>query len=671
MGEPLPTRWQRLLVGLDESSARRVSAARASGVELGPVTGGLDRLEAARHAVHESWPAAPELFEALDLALEELAARVALTPFETDLLAVALAADVDPSFATALDGLGPGSRSDDRPAVAPVLEVLGAPNVHPAVRRALGPAGRLHRTGLLRLRGSGPYLARQLVLPDRVVAHLLGDLEPDPELESCLFRPQPLDLPGTARLAALWAAGQTLVWVTGAQGTAGVAMAVGAARALDRPGLAVELSRVRPAERSDRLAAAVLEAVLQGAALIVTGLFASGLFGSGPESDVRAGPDGGSADPGPVDLVQRLGAAGIAVAVVAAETWDPDWAHWLPPTVVAPRLDSALRRDLWSSHLDPEDPCAQEIWRDLTALQVTPEEISVVAALARADTGDRLGAQDLARAARRLADRTGSARRSGVTLDDLVLPLQTRSELDSMVNWVRNRDQVLAQGPLTGKGKGRGIAALFAGGPGTGKTYAAQAVAGTLGLDLYQVDLTSVVDKYIGESERRLSRVFATAERLNCVLFFDEADALFGTRSSVQDARDRYANIGVSYLLQRLEEFDGVVVLATNLRGNLDSAFTRRLHFVLHFPDPDEAARAQLWRTHLGHVAETDPDDPVDVEKLAAAADVAGGAVRNAVLTAAFAAFEDNDGRVGQRHLTAALDRELRKLGRRGISAEK
>jgi SpoVK/Ycf46/Vps4 family AAA+-type ATPase len=359
------------------------------------------------------------------------------------------------------------------------------------------------------------------------------------------------------------------------------------------------------------------------------------------------------------------------VAVVAAETWDPDWAPWLPPTVVAPRLDPALRRELWSSHLDPEVPCAPEIWRDLTALHVTPEEISVVAALAQANAGDRLGAQDLARAARRLADRTGSARRSGVTLDDLVLPLQTRSELDSMVNWVRNRDQVLAQGPLTGKGKGRGIAALFAGGPGTGKTYAAQAVAGTLGLDLYQVDLTSVVDKYIGESERRLSRVFATAERLNCVLFFDEADALFGTRSSVQDARDRYANLGVSYLLQRLEEFDGVVVLATNLRGNLDSAFTRRLHFVLHFPDPDEAARAQLWRTHLGHVAETDPDDPVDVEKLAAAADVAGGAVRNAVLTAAFAAFEDNGGRVGQRHLTAALDRELRKLGRRGIAPEK
>ncbi|HST83762.1 MAG TPA: AAA family ATPase [Kineosporiaceae bacterium] len=665
MGEPLPMRWQRLLDGLDEATGRRAPARTA---EPTSAPGGLDLLEAARYSVHEAWLSAPELFEALDLALTELSARMPLTPFETDLLAATLAADIDPAFASALDALSPGPRSSDRPAVAPILEVLGAPNVHPAVRRALGPGGRLHRTGLLRLRGSGPFLGRHPVLPDRVVTHFLGDPEPDSALEFLLVRPEPLDLPGSERVAALWATGQTLIWVTGAQSTAGVSMAAGAGRRLERPCLAVDLSRVHSSERLDRLDAAILEAVLQGAALIVTGLFGSGPLGGGPETEPSAGLATGSGDgPTPADLVHRLSQTGIAVAVVAAESWDPDWAPWLPPTLIAPRLDPDLRRALWQAHIDPERPSSPEIWRDLIALHVTPEEISRVAALAQAEAGGPPGPQDLVQAARRLADRAGAARRSGVTLDDLVLPPQTRSELDGLVSWVRNRDQVLAQGPLTGKGKGRGIAALFAGGPGTGKTYAAQAVAGTLGLDLYQVDLTSVVDKYIGESEKRLSRVFATAERLNCILFFDEADALFGTRSSVQDAHDRYANIGVSYLLQRLEEFDGVVVLATNLRGNLDSAFTRRLHFVLHFPDPDDAARAQLWRTHLGHLAETDPDDPVDVEKLAAAADIAGGSVRNAVLTAAFTAFEDNGGRVGQRHLTAALDRELRKLGRRGV----
>jgi hypothetical protein len=666
MGEPLPLRWQRLLDGLDEATGRRAPARTA---EPGPATGGLDLLEAARYSVHEAWLGAPELFEALDLSLTELSARISLSPFETDLLAATLAADIDPAFAAALEVLSP--TSSDRPAVAPVLEVLGAPNVHAAVRRALSPAGRLHRTGLLRLRGSGPFLRRHLVLPDRVVSHVLGDPEPDPALEFLLVRPQPLDLPGSERVAALWAAGQTLIWVTGAQSTAGVSMIAGAAQRLECQCLAVDLSRIRSAERLDRLDAAVLEAVLQGAALIVTGLLGNQPSGGAPETGPGAGSAGGSGDGlTPADLVHRLGQAQIAVAVVAGETWDPDWAQWLPPTLVAPRLDPALRRTLWQAHVDPELPSSPENWRDLIALQVTPEEIWRVAALAQAEAGGPLGPQHLVQAARRLADRAGAARRSGVSLDDLVLPPQTRSELDGLVSWVRNRDQVLAQGPLTGKGKGRGIAALFAGGPGTGKTYAAQAVAGTLGLDLYQVDLTSVVDKYIGESEKRLSRVFATAERLNCVLFFDEADALFGTRSSVQDAHDRYANIGVSYLLQRLEEFDGVVVLATNLRGNLDSAFTRRLHFVLHFPDPDDAARAQLWRVHLGHLAETDPDDPVDVEKLSAAADIAGGSVRNAVLTAAFTAFEDNGGRVGQRHLIAALDRELRKLGRRGIGPE-
>ena len=646
MGDSLPTRWQRILTGLDEATDRRTAAHDHA-----------NRRESARRAVQQAWAAAPDLFDALELALEQLSTHAGLTPFETDLLAVALAADIDPAFATALHGLGPDSPSE-RPAVLAVLEVLGVPNVHPAVRRALGPAGRLPRTGLLRLTGSGPFLHRSPAVPDRVVRHLLGDLEPDPVLEFCLVPAQPLDLPGGDELVALWAAGQSLVWITGPPGTAGVAMAAGAARALDRPVVAVDLARVAPAGRLDRLTAAVLEAVLAGAVLIV-----SGLFESEPQPDAADGSDD-------VDLVRRLAVASIPVGIVSGTTWDPGWTPGLPPTLVAPRLDPDRRRELWSAHLDPERPSSPATWRDLTTLQVTPEEIQVVAARAHADAGDRLEVQDLVHAARRLTDRTGTARRSGVSLDDLVLPAPTRAELERFVNWVRNRDQVLAQGPLTGKGKGRGIAALFAGGPGTGKTYAAQAVAGTLGLDLYQVDLTSVIDKYIGESERRLSRVFATAERLNCVLFFDEADALFGSRSSVQDAHDRYANIGVSYLLQRLEEFDGVVVLATNLRGNLDSAFTRRLHFVLHFPDPDEAARAHLWRTHLAHVAETDPDDPVDVEKLAAAAEIAGGAVRNAVLTAAFAAFEDNAGRVGQRHLTAGLDREQRKLGRRGVGPD-
>ena len=138
-------------------------------------------------------------------------------------------------------------------------------------------------------------------------------------------------------------------------------------------------------------------------------------------------------------------------------------------------------------------------------------------------------------------------------------------------------------------GKGTGIAALFTGAPGTGKTLAAHVIADNIGLDLMQVDLSGVIDKYIGETEKNLERVFAEAESLNVVLFFDEADALFGRRSEVKDAKDRYANQEVSYLLQRMEHFNGITILATNLRGNLDPAFSRRMHFIIHFPDPDVA----------------------------------------------------------------------------------
>ena len=144
--------------------------------------------------------------------------------------------------------------------------------------------------------------------------------------------------------------------------------------------------------------------------------------------------------------------------------------------------------------------------------------------------------------------------------------------------------------------RGRGITALFAGDSGTGKTMSAEVIAGDLGLDLYVIDLSTVVDKYIGETEKNLERIFTEADRVNGVLLFDEADALFGKRSEVQDAHDRYANVEVAYLLQRMETFDGLAVLTTNLRANIDEAFTRRLDAIVDFPMPEEDDRRRLWR---------------------------------------------------------------------------
>jgi hypothetical protein len=176
---------------------------------------------------------------------------------------------------------------------------------------------------------------------------------------------------------------------------------------------------------------------------------------------------------------------------------------------------------------------------------------------------------------------------------DLMLSPATRQSLDRILGWTRNRAEVRARHRFLAAGGGsRGVAVLFTGPPGTGKTLAAQAVANELGVELLTVDLSAVVDKYIGETEKNLERVFRSAEILNCVLFFDEADALFGSRTQVTDARDKYANQETAWLLQRIETFDGLAILATNLRANLDRAFTRRLNFVVPFDAPGPAGPA-------------------------------------------------------------------------------
>jgi SpoVK/Ycf46/Vps4 family AAA+-type ATPase len=202
--------------------------------------------------------------------------------------------------------------------------------------------------------------------------------------------------------------------------------------------------------------------------------------------------------------------------------------------------------------------------------------------------------------------------------------------------------------------------ALFSGPPGTGKTLAAEVLAGELGLDLYAIDLSQVVSKFIGETEKNLARVFDAAESSNAVLFFDEADALFGARSEVRDAHDRYANIEVGYLLQRMETYSGLAVLATNLQRNIDDAFLRRMRFVIAFPLPDEDCRRRIWET-------TWPDDApaagLDWTDLAARFDVSGATIRDAAVSAAFLAAAD--GRVAtMTHVEEAMRREYTKLGR-------
>src|SRR5205807_5666091 len=182
--------------------------------------------------------------------------------------------------------------------------------------------------------------------------------------------------------------------------------------------------------------------------------------------------------------------------------------------------------------------------------------------------------------------------------------------------------------------------ALFAGESGTGKTMSAEVVARDLGLDLYVIDLSTVIDKYIGETEKNLDRIFSEADRVNGVLLFDEADAIFGKRSEVKDSHDRYANVEVAYLLQRMELFDGLAVLTTNLRANVDEAFTRRLDAVVDFPMPEEPDRSRLWRQNLK--PSMPQGDDIDLAFLARRFKLSGGNIKNITVTAAYLAAEDD-----------------------------
>lgn len=243
----------------------------------------------------------------------------------------------------------------------------------------------------------------------------------------------------------------------------------------------------------------------------------------------------------------------------------------------------------------------------------------------------------------------------------LVATPRNEALLDSLLDRVRGQVRVLHDWGFDEVGATRGVRALFCGPPGTGKTLSAQILAAELGLDLLVVDLSSLVSKWLGETEKNIGAVFDAAERSQAVLFFDEADAVFSRRTEARDAQARWANLETAYLLSRVDDFDGLVVLASNLRANIDEAFVRRLDVIVEFDEPDESERLRLWRSHLPARAPVDAD--VDLEQLAALYPVTGGLIRNAMLTAAFRAAEHGDS-LTQGMLIDAVRAEYDKSGR-------
>ncbi len=325
--------------------------------------------------------------------------------------------------------------------------------------------------------------------------------------------------------------------------------------------------------------------------------------------------------------------------------------------VDVPRLDLDGRAELLTSALRAAGATLDDVPVVAGVFDLTVAEVTDVAR--DVASGTPLWAASLRRCR---VEAGGAARRiePRATWDDLVLPDAQISQLRSLVSAVRHRGLVLDRwGFARRTSRGLGTTSLFAGASGTGKSLAAEIVAHELGLDLLHVDLSQVMSKYIGETEKNLAAVFDAAERGSAVLLFDEADTLFGKRSEVRDSHDRYANLEVGYLLQRMEQFRGLAILTTNARSSLDQAFLRRLHTVVSFPYPDSAARARMWR--IAFPRDT-PTDDVDFDALAQV-DVPGGAISAAALVAAYLAA-GNGAVVTTAHVRQALGWELAKSGR-------
>ncbi len=587
--------------------------------------------------------------------LRSLARAAGLTALDVELLVIALVPDLDARFERLY-----GYLNDDvtrrRATTGLALELAGAAPASAAARAALLPGGRLVDCDLVRIEEADrPFLTRALRVPDRVTGHLLGNDTADPDLAPVLARTSPYLSPLARRLSGALRAGVGLVHLRETGGGSGRSLAAAALAEAGRSAVVVDLARTAAqADPRSVVGLAGREALLTGAGLV-----------AGPVEALEHAPPG---------VLQRLTTLPVPVLLVGTGIWDPTWSDAVPLQVEAPVLGPDDRGRLWRRELDGAAP-GPDPGSATAHFLLGPDQVQRAVGAARTAAllhGGPVTDDDLRRGARSQnaagLDRLARRIEPEVTWSDLVLPEPVLAQLRGLADRARHRDLVLTQWHMRpGGGRGRGVTALFAGDSGTGKTMSAEVIAAELGLDLYTVDLAGVVDKYVGETEKNLERIFREAGSVNGVLLFDEADAVFGKRSEVRDAHDRYANIESAYLLQRMESFDGLAILATNLRANLDEAFTRRLDAVIDFPTPDEDHRRALWERCLAPPLPR--GDDLDLDFCARSFELSGGNIRSVAVTAAYLAAAAGEP-VGMREVIAAVCQEYRKLGRLVLERE-
>jgi len=588
-----------------------------------------------------------------DARLADAAGRLGLDALDAAVLAVCAAPELNPTFGRLFAYL-----HDDvtrkLPSPGLVARLVAGEDIGPGdVLARFGGDAPLRRLGAIRLmdeRGQTPIADRAVKVADPVAALLLG-AELEETLRDGRLRRQdvPAADPGRAQvvteLRALLACETRLpLLAVGPDAPALLAAALG------RPLLLIDAADVSDAGlmRDARLAAALegRRRCFDGLEALDPGARRSAVRTLGAQED-RAVLCGSTPD-----AAVALADSTAIVVEVPLPTFAERRAAWADLAGTAAVDDVAAKFQLSIGQIAD----AAEVARQSAAVDGAPEpEPRHLDLGARRASSGRLG-----ELAVRLDPAFGWA--------ELVLPERPLEVLRSISSYLRHRDLVLSEwGYGRTVARAQGLKTLFAGESGTGKTMAAQVLARDLGLELFRIDLATVISKYIGETEKNLDRIFGAAEGSNAILFFDEADALFGKRSEVSDSHDRYANIEVAYLLQKMEGYSGAVILATNFRHNIDEAFLRRLDFVIDFPFPEAEDRERIWSLVLPDEAPVDPE--VDVRFLAAQFKLSGGGIRNASLAAAFLAAEDG-GVIGMRHLVVGVALEYGKLGRLTLESD-
>ena len=584
------------------------------------------------------------------VALEALAAHFELMPFEQDVLRLCLAPELEPDLGR-LIAYAQDDVAMTRPAPHLALGLYGGDGLDwLCARDSLAPGAPLRRFALVRAHDDGT-----LHLTPRMCDYLLGANELDADAAELLRPVEATPLTAaqrgmSERLAATTDGGRLALNVIGPPGSGRHAIA----RELCAH-LGLELHALAPAqlpehggERREALRILERESALLGLAYYIDA------------SSALEGPEAALAR----EAVERLHAP---IVVGSRERWNSG--RGLLPVRVPP-TGAAERRALWNQALEGTavspnghvDALAEQF--ELGPRGIA-EVVSAACARSRARPDARgIGAAELWDACREQTATTLDELAERIDpvygWDEIVLPADVTAQLHEIAAQLAHRAKVYGEwGFGTKLSRGRGISALFAGASGTGKTMAAEVLAQELKLDLYRIDLAGMVSKYIGETEKNLRHVFDAAERNGAILFFDEADALFGKRTEVRDSHDRYANIEVNYLLQRMESYRGLAILATNRKSALDQAFMRRLRFVIDFPLPDASIRRGIWERVFPPEAATDGLDLAFLSRL----DITGGHIRNIAVAAAFLAASEGAS-IGMEHVVRAARREYEKISK-------